>query len=171
MRARATKAVLALAVAGAALAAAAAGGASAAAGPCAAGNLTGKVRQASGAAGTIALSIAFRNTSNAPCTLRGYPRLKLRNAVRQLPTRTYHGGLAILERPVRTVTLSPGKTASLLLAYSDVQVAGETRCPRSTELVLILGHGQGRLHVEARIGACNHGTLRISPFLAGLRNV
>lgn len=149
----------------------AAGSATAAAAPCHGTNLSGKVRQSTGAAGTIALSIALRNTSNSTCSLRGYPLLKLRNAAGPLPTRVRHGGLALLERAVATVTLAPGRAASLLLAYGDVPVGAETSCPAADDLVVILRHGQGRVHVSADIGACNGGLLRISPFLPGLVGV
>jgi hypothetical protein len=142
-----------------------------AAAACGAGQLSGKVRQSSGAAGTIALSIAVRNTSASACSLRGYPRLKLRNASGPLPTNVRHGGLSILIRPVTTVTLAPGKAGSLLLAYSDVPTGNETHCKNATSLVIILGHGHGRFTIPFAGAPCNHGRLWESPFLAGLHNV
>ena len=145
--------------------------AQAAAPRCAAGQLAGKVRQTSGAAGTTAVAIAIRNVSPVSCSVRGFPALKLRNASGQLPTLVRHGGLAILERPVRTITLDPGKRASLLLAYSNSPHGGETSCPQATRLVIILRHGLGRFSIAFDASPCNGGRLHISPFLRGLRGV
>lgn len=142
-----------------------------AAAPCGAGQLAGKVRQTSGAAGTVAVSIAIRNTSLATCTLRGFPRLKLRNDAGPLPTRVRHGGVALLERPVATVTLAPGARASLLLTYSNVPSGGQTTCRQATRLVIILGDGRGRFSLPFHAAPCNRGTLHESPFLAGLQGV
>ena len=144
--------------------------AQAAAPRCSAGQLAGKVRQTSGAAGTTAVAIAIRNISPASCSVRGFPALKLRNAGGQLPTLVRHGGLAILERPVRTVTLDPGERASLLVAFSNVPQGGETSCPQATRLVIILRHGLGRFSIAFDASPCG-GRLHISPFLRGLRGV
>jgi len=138
---------------------------------CDAGQLTGKVRLSSGAAGTGAVSIAIRNVSSQTCTLRGFPRLRLRNGSGPLPTLVRHGGLAILEQPVSTVTLAPGKRASLLVAFSMVPTGGETTCPRATTLVIFLRDGHGKLSVPFVASPCNHGRLQESPFLSGLRPV
>ena len=157
--------------AGLAASAATAAAAPASAAPCNASQLSGHLRQSSGAAGTIGLSFAFKNISPATCALQGFPRLKLRNAAGPLPTRVRHGGLAILEHPALPVVLAPGKVASLLVTYSDVPTGAATSCPTATTLVVILRGGHGRLLVPATIGACNRGLLRESPFLAGRRNV
>jgi hypothetical protein len=145
--------------------------AQAAAPRCSAGQLAGKVRQTSGAAGTTAVAIAIRNISPAACSLRGFPGLKLRNAAGQLPTLVRHGGLAILERPVRTITLDPGERASLLVAFSNIPQGGETTCRHATRLVVVLRHGLGRFSLAFAASPCNGGRLHISPFLRGLRGV
>ncbi|MFN8187682.1 MAG: DUF4232 domain-containing protein [Gaiellales bacterium] len=134
---------------------------------CHASQLVGKVRQASGAAGTIALSISFRNVSPRACAVEGFPRLRLRQAGHALPTSVRHGGLAFLERPAHRVTVQPGKVATLLVAYSDVPVGSETHCRMADALVVHLDAGSGRVRVPAEIGACGHGRLYESPFLAG----
>jgi hypothetical protein len=146
-------------------------GAAVVAAPCAATQLVGKVRQSSGAAGTIALSIRVRNVSNATCSIRGFPLLKLRNNTRQIPTLVRHGGLAILDRPVQTVTLAPGTSGSLLVTYSDVPTGTETHCRKATRLVVILGNGQGRFSLAFAGSPCNQGLLHESPFLKGLQDV
>ena len=163
--------VLALAVAVAAVAVQTAAARPATA-PCTAGHLSGKVRESSGAAGTIALSIAVRNTSPQACTLRGFPRLKLLDAAGgPLPTHVIHGGLAIFQRPVTTITLAPGARASLLVAYSDVPTASETTCEHATRLSIILRHSRGHFSLPFDAHACSHGRLFESPFVAGLVDV
>ena len=163
--------VLALAIALAAIAAQTAAARPAAV-PCTAGHLSGKVRESSGAAGTIALSIAVRNLGPQACTLSGFPRLKLLSAGGgPLPTHVVHGGLASLQRPVTTITLAPGARASLLVAYSDVPTASETTCEHSARLSIILRHFRGHFSVPFDAHACSHGRLFESPFVAGLVNV
>ena len=135
------------------------------------GQLSAQVRQSSGAAGTIAVSIAVRNISPAACTLHGFPRLRLLNAGGPLPTYVVHGGLAILQRPVTTINLAPGARASLLVAYSDVPSGSETTCEHATRLVIILRHFGGRFSLAFNAHACSHGRLFESPFVAGLVNV
>jgi hypothetical protein len=144
------------------LACVAAGGVSGAVSPapCGPGSLRGSPHDSEGAAGTISLALAFRNVSKSACTVRGYPALKLVGA----PTRVQHGGLAFLMLPVRTVTIAPGRYASLLLAWSDVPTGTEKRCPTTHALDVTPG---GRVRVT--IGACNRGLLRESPFVGGLR--
>jgi hypothetical protein len=129
-------------------------------GPCGAFSLHGAVHGSSGAAGTIALSLAFRNVSAKACTVRGYPALELVGA----PTRVQHGGIAFLMLPVRTLAVAPGRYVSLLVAYSDVPTGSERHCRTTHALVSTPG---GRVAVT--IGACNRGLLRESPFVAGLR--
>jgi hypothetical protein len=134
---------------------------------CTVPQLRGSVHASSGAAGTVAVSLAFRNLSRTTCTLRGYPGLRLVGA----PTRTRHGGLAILARPVRTVLLGPGSYASLLVAYSDVLTGSETSCPTTHALLVTPPGAAAAVRVAVTIGACNRGLLRESPFLGGLRSV
>jgi len=142
-----------------------------AAAPCTAGQLTGKVRESSGAAGTIALSIAVRNVSPAACSVRGFPGLRLLTAASgPLPTIVVHGGLAIFIRPVTTVNIAPGARASLLVAYSDVP-GGPGSCVHAKRLRIILGNGHGAFSLPFVALACSHGRLFESPFLAGLVNV
>ncbi len=138
---------------------------------CTAAQLSGKVRLSSGAAGTAAVSIAVRNVSDHTCTLRGFPRLKLHNGSGPLPTLVRAGGLAILNEPVTTVTLSPGERASLLVTYSTVPTGAETSCAHATSLVIFLRNGLGKLTIPFSASPCNHGRLHESPFLSGLRPV
>lgn len=153
----------------AAVAASTAGASSLAA--CGAGQLAGKVRQSSGAAGTAAVSVRVRNVSPSGCTLRGFPRLRLRSDAGPLPTLVRHGGLAILERPVETIVLGPGESATLLVAFGTLSTGATVACPRATRLVIVLRDGRGRFSVPFDGAPCDRGTLRASPFLEGLVGV
>ena len=137
--------------------------------PCQAGQLSAHVRQSSGAAGTIAVSIAFRNTSKTDCSLAGYPSLQIPG----VQTRTRHGGLAILNAPAKRVTLRPGGYASLLVAYSDIPSGSGKSGATSCLIARALRVSPPRMTVSVRIFRCGKGVLEIreSPFLAGLRNV
>jgi hypothetical protein len=68
------------------------------------------------------------------------------------------------------VPLAHGGRASILVAYSDVPVGREGRCASATRLAIRPPGQPGRLTVRATVGACNHGTLRESPVLAGLHH-
>ena len=134
--------------------------------PCQAGQLSAHVRQSSGAAGTIGVSIAFRNRSKTDCSLAGYPSLLIPG----VQTRTRHGGLAILNAPVKRLTLRPGGYASLLVTYSDIPSGkGATSCVIARALRV----SPPRMTVSVRIFRCGKGVLELreSPFIPGLRNV
>lgn len=106
------------------------------------------------------LRIALRNAGD-PCSLAGYPSLRLRKGAARLPTRTVHGGLPLLEAPADAVALDPGARAYLLIVYVD-RMGG---CPETSGLDLWL-HGWKRpVKVSAMIAACDGGTIRTSPFL------
>lgn len=154
------------------LAAASAGTASASGSvaACRAAHLRGHLYGSSGAAGTILLSVTLTNKAST-CSLKGYTRLQLMaSARRTLPTHVTHGGLAILNSRPRTVTLAHNGVASILVAYSDVPHAGETRCPTGTEILVRVPGDQTWIPVLARTNACAHGTLEESPLLAGKRH-
>ena len=135
---------------------------------CRAAQLRGHLLNSSGAAGTILLSVTLTNQGST-CTLKGYTRLQLMaGARRPLPTHVVHGGLAILSQRPRTVVLRHGGVATVLIAYGDVPTGYEV-CPTATEILVRVPADQTWLGVLARTTACNHGTLRESPVLAGRR--
>jgi hypothetical protein len=135
---------------------------------CHAGQLRGRVLGSTGAAGTIVLSVTLTNRGSS-CTMTGYTGLRLVSGTHSLPTRVLHGGPAVLTSRPLPVRLGDGGRATVLIAYSDVPTGTERRCPTSTA---VLVRPPGDLHwlrVNARVQACNHGTLRESPVLAGRR--
>lgn len=85
-----------------------------------------------------------------------------------LPTHVKHGGLAFLRRPVKSVTLGPGRKATILIAYEDVPVGNETSCPKGTGLAVTPPGDSGVLRVKVTTYACGKGRLWESPVLAGV---
>jgi hypothetical protein len=144
-------------------------GSRASASTCSASQLTGKKLDSSGAAGTILISITLRNNGSA-CELKGYPALRIANALGLLPTRVVHGGLAILNDKPKQVKLAHAGKATILISFGDVPVGGETRCPAGTKLRLGPPGASGWLTIKVETEACGHGTLHESPVLAGVHS-
>ena len=153
-------------VAAFALATAASGGTQASL-PCATSQLSGKLGETHGAAGTIAFSVVFTNVSKSRCALGGYPALQMRNAAGNVRTRVKHGGLAFLIKPVRSFTVGPGGRATVLLAYSDVPHGSEKTCPTATTLVVRPAGALQGIRVKVTLAPCNRGLLYESPLLPG----
>jgi Domain of unknown function (DUF4232) len=122
------------------------------------------------ALGTVVMSLAIRNIGR-PCSVRGYAVLRLFRGSRPLPTRVRHGGLSILNRKARTISLSHRGWATILIVYSDNPVGPERRCPLGNRLTIRLPGEKGVTVARVSIGACDSGLLRESPILAGLRAV
>lgn len=135
---------------------------------CRATQLRGSQHGSSGAMGTIMLSITLRNAGGS-CWLEGYAGLHLRDSSGLLPTHVTHGGLAVLMTVPKRVPLSSGKSATVLVAYSDVPRGSET-CAHPTGLVVQPPGQTGKLTAPLSTIAdvCSHGALRESPVLAGV---
>lgn len=134
---------------------------------CRTSQLSAKLGQSSGAAGTIVFAVILRSKGET-CTLKGFAKLRLLDAAGALPTKVRHRGLAILNQPVKRVTLGPGKRATILISYEDVPVGNETSCPTGTALAVTPPHDSGVLKVRVKTFACGGGTLHESPVLAGV---
>ena len=136
---------------------------------CRAGQLHGRVFDSSGAAGTIVVSVTVTNGGTA-CTMKGYTGLQLVGASKALPTRVLHGGAPAISRRPSLVLIGRGGTATVLVAYGDVPVGNEGRCPTATTLLVRPPGDVHWVNVQASIQACRHGTLRESPVVAGRRH-
>jgi hypothetical protein len=136
---------------------------------CRAGHLNGRVFDSTGAAGTIILSIALTNRG-AACTTEGFTGLQLVGPTKALPTRVLHGGAPALSPKPSLVRIAHGGSATVLVAYGDVPVGNEGSCAATTTLLV---RPPGDIHwvnVVVSMRACNHGTLRESPVVAGRRH-
>jgi Domain of unknown function (DUF4232) len=160
--------VFALAVIATGLLASASAGTTSATG-CRAGHLSGRVFDSTGAAGTIILSVTLTNKGTA-CTMKGFTGLQLVGATKALPTRVLHGGAPDLSPKPSLVRIAHGGSATVLVAFSDVPVGNERNCAAATTLLV---RPPGDIHwvnVVVSMQACNHGTLRESPVVAGRRH-
>ena len=109
---------------------------------CTTSQLDISLGQGSGAAGTIATPIVFRNRSAARCVLTGYPGVAgLDASGHQLAeaARTPRGmvdGLPPGNDTPPVVTLNPGATASATVESSDVNTGTQTSCPTYAALLV-----------------------------------
>jgi hypothetical protein len=136
---------------------------------CQAAQLRGHEFGSTGAMGTITLSITLRNVG-ATCSMKGYTALRLRDSAGLVSTRVTHGGLAVLTATPKRVVLSSGKSATVLVAYSDVPRGSET-CIDATALVVQPPGQTGWRTVSLPLPnaeVCNHGAVRESPILIGV---
>ena len=164
---RRASSVFALAGVAAALSAGASAGQTAAA--CRASQLHGRVFDSSGAAGTIVLSVTLTN-SGPTCTMKGFTGLQLVGATKALPTRVIHGGAPAFSGRPTLVRLAHGGSATVLIAYGDVPVGNEGRCPAATTLLVRPPSDVHWVNVVVAASPCAHGTLRESPVVAGRRH-
>jgi len=164
---RRASSVFALAGVAAALSAGASAGQTGAA--CRASELHGRVFDSSGAAGTIVLSVTLTN-SGPTCTMKGFTGLQLVGATKALPTRVIHGGAPAFSGRPTLVRLAHGGSATVLIAYGDVPVGNEGRCPTATTLLVRPPSDVRWVNVFVAASPCAHGTLRESPVVAGRRH-
>lgn len=134
---------------------------------CAAADLQGTVAGSQGAAGTIELTVALRNTTSAPCAIEGYPGALLYDANGSpLPTDVVRGGtFNFTDFAAAPVTVAAGSTAFFNVAYSDVPTNNAT-CPSAASLWVTPPDDTDHLTVTARIMACDGGKLTVSPVFA-----
>lgn len=64
------------------------------------------------------------------------------------------------------VTLTQGQTAYFNVGYTDVPVGGETICPTSAQVKVIVPGGFNSLTASFAATVCNNGTLTVSPVFA-----
>jgi hypothetical protein len=133
---------------------------------CPASQLAGSQVGSEGAAGTVELTFALRNTGTTSCVLEGYPGgLLLDGSGQALPTTVERGGTLKFEAvPVSTVTLAPGATAWFNLGFSDVPTGTETSCPAAASLEITPPNAYDHLTVPASgLAPCGQGTVTVSP--------
>jgi hypothetical protein len=94
---------------------------------CQNGQITVTELNGQGAGGTFFLVLGFVNTSQADCTLTGYPGVATLNAqgvqVAQAQRKPFAQGAVI-----QSVKLAPGQTASATVAASDTPIGTATSC-------------------------------------------
>ena len=102
---------------------------------CSASQLSLALVGGSGEAGHIPNVILFRNTSNAPCSLFGYPGVAALDgsghqvAQAQRTLQGAIGGFPGIQADLPTVDLAPGQEASSMVEGTDVPPGSATSCP------------------------------------------
>ena len=136
---------------------------------CRTSQLRGKLLDSNGAAGTILFSVTLQNKGSA-CELKGYPALRIKGTHGSLPTHVVHGGMSMLNEAPKLVKLAHLDKASVLISFEDVPARNETTCPSGKAIRIRPPGASGWLIVKAPTTACSHGTLHVSPILAGARS-
>jgi Protein of unknown function (DUF4232) len=135
---------------------------------CLASGLQAAVGSSQGAAGTIYSVIVLTNTSNATCTLYGYPGVSFVTGVGGAQV-----GLPATKDPVvakTLVTLAPGGQAAFLLGVHDVGAIPGCKITGVDWLRIYPPGDYGSINVQDKTQACTNGNLSImtvSPVRSG----
>jgi len=132
---------------------------------CPAASLTAAVAGSSGAAGTMEITVVFRNISSTACVLSGYPGGQMLDAQgTQIPTTVVRGGrLPFTNLAPSVVTLGPGGVAYFNIGFSDVPTGTETTCPRAMSLIVTPPGAYDHVTIAVAIAPCDKGLLTVSP--------
>lgn len=138
---------------------------------CTGAGLAAAVGAQQGGAGHEQLVVTLTNTSSSRCALTGYPALELVGPGNQpLVTTVVRGGASTFpDTTPRTVTLGPGQPASFDVDFTDVASGGS--CPAAQLLRITPPSGGGQVSLVAPLAPCDHGTLHVSPVVAGASGV
>lgn len=135
---------------------------------CTAADLTPEYLGSNGAAGTIELDFALKNTGSGACHTYGWPGVQfLSSSGMALSTNATRTSTDIAgQTPASVLTLNPGDEASFRLIAQDF-ASGGGNCPNATELQIIAPDDTATMKVAITGGvpACGHATL--SPMQPG----
>jgi hypothetical protein len=136
---------------------------------CVAADLTPSFLGTNGAAGTIAVGFALKNTSSAPCHTYGWPGVEfLSSSGSALPTDAVRTTTDMLgATPASEITLQPGQKASFRLIASQFAENSNTSCATATALQIIAPDDSATFNatISGGIPACGKATL--SPLMVG----
>lgn len=135
--------------------------------PCSASDLSPKYLGSNGAAGTIVLGFALKNTGSSTCHTYGWPGVEfLSSHGAALPTNaTRTTGDLVGPTPAAVLTLTPGQEASFRMVVSDMGAGGGS-CPTAAALQIYAPDDTVTMKVAVPgIAACGKGT--ISPMMPG----
>jgi hypothetical protein len=101
---------------------------------CTTSDLTAKIGQTEGAAGSIYVTLDLTNNSGKPCTLYGYPGVSLANGTTQISP----GASRSTTNPAKLITLGVGATANAVLQVAQAANYPTSTCaPKSTNAIKI----------------------------------
>ncbi len=132
---------------------------------CQPDQLTLAIHSSNGAAGHIGQMAQFTNTSNATCTLFGFPGALMLDA--QHNPMTTHAlwqtnAYMFTNQVKQNVSLAPGASGYFAVTWSDVTIGSQTGCPTSAYLSVTPPNDFSVLTVADQINACD-SNLVISP--------
>ncbi len=135
---------------------------------CTAADLTPEYLGSNGAAGTIELDFALKNTGSGSCHTYGWPGVQFVSASgKPLGTNATRTSTDVAgQTPASVLTLRPGEDASFRLIAQGF-ASGGANCPNATELQIIAPDDTATMKVAITGGvpACGHATL--SPMQPG----
>jgi Protein of unknown function (DUF4232) len=134
---------------------------------CTASDLTPSYLGSNGAAGTIVLGFALKNTGSTTCHTYGWPGVQfLSSSGAGLATHTTRTtGDVVGSTPAAVLTLAPGDEASFRMVTSDMGAGGGS-CPTASALQIYAPDDTVTMKVAVPgVAACGKATL--SPMMAG----
>ena len=134
---------------------------------CSASDLTPVYLGSNGAAGTIVLGFALKNTGSTTCHTYGWPGVQfLSSSGSALPTGSVRTtGDVVGSTPANVLTLAPGEQASFRLVTSDMGPNG-SGCPTAADLQIYAPDDTVRMKVSVGgVAACGKST--VSPLMPG----
>ena len=134
---------------------------------CNASDLSASFLGSNGAAGTIVLGFALKNTGTTTCQTYGWPGVEfLSSSGRPLPTDATRTTADVVgSTPANLLTLNPGAQASFRIVASDIGPGGAS-CPTASALQIYAPNDTVTMKVPLPgVAACGHATL--SPLLPG----
>jgi hypothetical protein len=135
---------------------------------CTASDLTPSYLGSNGAAGTIVLGFALKNTGSSTCHTYGWPGVQfLSSSGAALATHTTRTtGDVVGPTPAGVLTLAPGDEASFRMVTSDM-AAGGGSCPTASALQIYAPDDTVTMKVAVPdVAACGKATL--SPLMSGV---
>ena len=132
--------------------------------PCRTAQLSLVFDHGGAAAGHAAPEYRFQNQSSQPCTLTGYPQVRLLDADRRpLPIQQQRQTSAYTfpEQPIQTVVLGPGGVAYFKIELFDVASQGET-CPIASYVEVAPPNDTTPIEIVGPTRACG-GSIITSP--------
>ncbi len=134
---------------------------------CNASDLTPVYLGSNGAAGTIVLGFALKNTGSTTCHTYGWPGVEfLSSSGAALPTGSVRTtGDVVGSTPASALSLAPGEEASFRMVTSDMGPNGSS-CPTASDLQIYAPNDTVKMKVSVSgVAACGKATL--SPLMPG----
>jgi hypothetical protein len=135
---------------------------------CTASDLTPTFLGSNGAAGTIELGFALKNTGATACHTYGWPGVQFQTSAGvALPTNARRTTSDLLgSTPANVLTLQPGQEASFRMIASD-SAAGGRSCRNARQLQIYAPDDTATMTVPVTGGVPACGTATLSPMLPG----